>query len=67
MDLLGVIVVVHESAMNITEVEAVLGCDLLGLLASVDDSLHDVMDPDTTPLDTRRTTQDVIGRDDLTH
>ena len=38
MDLLVVIEVVHESAMNITEVEAVLGFDPLGPLASVDDS-----------------------------
>ena len=43
MNLLGVIVVVHERTMDITEIKALLDCGLFGLLPSSENSLHDVM------------------------
>ena len=63
----GVVVIIGEGAMNVGDVEVVVGSNLLRWLAGVDHVLGDVMDADSSPFDSGCTTEDVLGRNDFTH
>ena len=65
--LVGMVVVVGERPVDVGDIEVVVGCNLLRRLARIDHPLGDVMNADPSPVDPWRTTEDIFGRDDLTH
>lgn len=53
--------------MDVRDVEVEIGSDLFGRLPGVDDPTCDVMNADPSPLDPRRTAENLVGRDDFGH
>ena len=53
--------------MDVSDIEVVVGSDLFRRLARIDHPLGDVMNANSSPVDSWCTTEDIIGCDDFTH
>jgi hypothetical protein len=53
--------------VDVGDIEVVVGSNLFWRLARIDHLLGDVVNADSSPVDPWRSTEDVIGCDDLTH